>query len=148
MKHRLRIVSLLALAAFSAPACTPPDGPTVNVNVNVQNVTTINLANPVQSAQAGCPAISKIRVSYPESLKRGDHAPLSATPLDSDSKARPATCDQADGITWSASPSELVSIGDRKAFDTDVTAGQKTGIVHLSVDVGKSGTNSFQFEIL
>lgn len=145
MKQKITVLSLVALIAA---ACSQPAGPTiVNVNVTNQVTVTVVLGNPVPSTDATCPAISKIRASYPESLDRGAKAALSATPLDAEGKKRDPKCDIADGVTWSAAPSELVSIADRKAFDTEVTAGTKAGNGTFTVDVGKAGSNSFPFKV-
>jgi len=134
-------------------ACAPPASPTV-VNVNVTNVTTVTivLGQPIQSPVAGCPAISRIRVSYPDVLPRGDEAKISATPLDSDGKPRDPKCDIDAGISWSSSPSQLLAIADRHAFETSVKASGSTGSAILTVDIGAGGTgkgasNSFPVTI-
>jgi len=134
-KTPLIAVALVALVA----ACT------VNISnpttINVITTVTITLANPVPSSQAGCPAISKIRVSYPENLAVGSKAPISATPLDGDGNKRAANCDDADGISWSAQPTDLLRIEAPRAFDTQVE-GLKKGDASLGVTVGKAATQS------
>lgn len=148
--HRSPIFAALALILAAAPllglACTTvTTGPT-NVNVTLVATQTFNLPAAVPSNQAGCPAISKIRVNYPETLKVNDKAPISATPLDSDGKQRAASCDDADGIQWSAQPSELLAIAAPRSFDTEASA-LKPGNVTLSVTVGKSGSNSVPIKV-
>lgn len=142
----LRRGVLLVLVGLIA-ACTLTTGPTV-VNVTVIATQTFLLPTPMASNQAGCPAISKIRVNYPETLDRGAKAPISATPLDAEDKQRPATCDDADGLSWTVQPSEMLTVANPKAFDTDVIAGTKAGSATLSVSVGKSGSNSVPIKVL
>lgn len=134
------------LLALALSACNVTTGPTT-VNVTVIVTQTFTLPAPVESNQAGCPAISKIRVNYPETLDRGSKAPISATPLDADGKQRPASCDDADGLSWTVQPSELLTVANPKAFDTEVIAGTKTGSATLSVSVGKSGSNSVPIKV-
>jgi len=142
------VLAIVAIMAF-AIACAQPAAPTV-VNVNVMNFTTvtISLGQAIPSSVPGCPAMSKVRVSYPETLARNGKADISATPLDSEGKPREAKCDNDAGISWTFSPSELLTIADRHAFETQVTAGNKAGSGALTVDLGAGGsgkgvTNSF-----
>ena len=148
----LFFVSLLGVLV---PACAPaPAAPTI-VNVNVTNVTTVTLnlaGGGIPSNVPGCPAISKVRVGYPDTLPRGQKANLSATPLDSDGKKREPKCDDDAGITWTFSPTQLVTIADRNAYDTTITAGSTAGPGTLTVDIGTNGsnkgaTNSFQVTV-
>lgn len=143
------------LVVATALACAPPPAAPTIVNVNVTNVTTVTLnlaGGGIPSSVPGCPAISKIRVGYPDVLPRNQKANLSATPLDSEGKPRKAECDDDAGITWTFSPTQLVTIADRNAFDTTITAGSTAGPGTLTVDIGAGGsnkgvTNSFQVTV-
>ncbi len=146
MNMNVRRLAILAIVCLIS-ACTLTTGPTV-VNVTVIATQTFLLPTPIASNQAGCPAISKIRVNYPETLDRGAKAPISATPLDAEDKQRPASCDDADGLSWTVQPSEMLTVANPKAFDTDVIAGTKAGSATLSVSVGKSGSNSVPIKVL
>ena len=75
---RAAIAAVLAIAVLGVACVTT--GPTT-VNVTVIATQTFNLPAPIASNQAGCPAISKIRVNYPETLARTAKAPISATDL-------------------------------------------------------------------
>lgn len=135
---RTRIaVALFALVAVVAIACTPA-APTVIVNNNLNNTVEIILGQPVPSATAGCPAIGRIQINRPEALTVGEKGKISATPKDPEGKDRAASCDIADGLTWSPNPTDRLSIADPRAFETEVTGGPKTGDVALSVSVGKA----------
>jgi hypothetical protein len=134
MKRTLVILAILVLSACSpaAPSIV------VNVNANVNVVTTVNFSSPIPASDPGCAAIGSIEINRPESLAVGTTGDLLITPKDSSGQKRTPQCDIADGITLSANPTDVLSIEDPRAFVTKVKGGPKTGTAKLKVTVGRA----------
>lgn len=130
----------LVLAAVVVGACTlqGPAGPTININnINTNTITLAPITGSGESKVAGCPDIARLQINYPTLLTLGTSAPFSVTPKDANGKDRTAACDEADGVSITAIPADLVSFEDPASFTTSVK-GLKAGDTSVSVAVNKA----------
>ena len=140
MSRRQPILYILLAAALIVGACTieGPAGPTININnINTNTITLAPITGSGESKGAGCPEIARLQINYPTLLAIGASAPFSVTPKDSAGKDRTAACDEADGVSISSTPSDLLSVEDPASFTTSLK-GLKAGDATVSVTVNKA----------
>lgn len=130
-----RILSFVCIALLAIACATPTS---INItNINTNEVKTVTLSTPAESAIAGCPAIARIRINYPAilSIANKEGAEISATPLTADGRERNPLCDEGDGLSWVYS-SAAFRVLDDSEFVTTIFA-KTEGTFTLSVTVGK-----------
>jgi len=123
MSRRQPILYILLAAALIVGACTieGPAGPTININnINTNTITLAPITGSGESKGAGCPEIARLQINYPTLLAIGASA-----------------CDEADGVSISSTPSDLLSVEDPASFTTSLK-GLKAGDATVSVTVNKA----------